>query len=487
MRADEGDDQRGRGSGGARAAAVTLAGQWTKYALQLASLVVLARLLTPTDFGLIAMTTAVIGIANVLGDFGLSLAAIQARQLSQGQRSNLFWLNGAVGTITALVFVPIAPLLASFYNDPRLTLLTIALGSSFVVAGFTTQHRADLTRRTRFTSLALSDVLGQAAAFATAVLSAWAGAGYWALALQQIVFAVVSGVLVVSWSRWRPSRPSRAEPMRALLSYGGSTFLTQVVNYISANADSVLLGQRFGATVLGFYNRAFQLVSLPVQQLASPLTRIALPLLSRITEPAELTRVATKVHAALLWALLSILSVLAAMSEQVTSVVLGPGWSAAADLLPILAVGGAFQVLSYVYYWVFLATARTGLLFVSELSGRLVMIAGMIVFIEDGPAAVATASAAGTALIWAVGSFLTVKRTGIDPRPLLLTSARIVSAVGSGFLLVRGCMLFGLDIDGWPGLVVYLACWLLGAGSIACAQRASRLELQGVIVLLRRR
>ena len=143
------------------------------------------------------------------------------------------------------------------------------------------QFRTELNHQLRFGAIAAADVLGQACGFVVAVIGALSGWTYWALVAFQIVGAAVTNAILIARARWWPGWYHRGTPMRSLLVFGANTFLTQVVNYLSTNIDQVLIGRVWGASVLGFYNRAFQIARLPEQQIAAPLTRLALPYLSR--------------------------------------------------------------------------------------------------------------------------------------------------------------------------------------------------------------
>ena len=175
---------------------VVLGGQGVRILVQIASVVVLSRLLTPRDYGLVAMVLAVVAVAEIFRDFGLSTAAIQAKVLTRAQQSNLWWLNAALGLGFGLVAIMAAPLVAALYDEPALTTLTAAMAGMFVLNGMGAQYRADLTRRLLFTRLAAATVLAPLLALGIAAYAAANGAGYWALVVQQLVQAAVGLVAV---------------------------------------------------------------------------------------------------------------------------------------------------------------------------------------------------------------------------------------------------------------------------------------------------
>ena len=205
-----------------RGGALTLVAQGAKFALQTASTIVLARLLTPADFGIVAMVTAVIGIANWFADVGLSEATIQQEEITQNQVSTLFWINVTVGAVLTVVIAALGPLLARFYREPRLTGITLLMSVSFLINGLRVQHDALLKRQMRYKSLALRDVVSYAIAVTLAITLAWAGGGYWAIVA--LPMAVNFFQMVLSWFmiRWRPGLPRRDAEIGSMLAFGGN-------------------------------------------------------------------------------------------------------------------------------------------------------------------------------------------------------------------------------------------------------------------------
>lgn len=469
-----------------RGALALLSGQWLKYLVQIASLVVLARLLTPSDYGLMAMAMAIVGLANVFGDFGLSLAAVQAKVLSQGQKSNLFWLNSAIGFVTGLVIALASPAIAWLYDDDRLVGLCVLLAAAFPLNGIAVQFRTELNRNRQFKWLALTEVSGQLAGFVLAVFAALAGLGYWSLGIQLVAASFFGLIIAFVGTRWRPGPPSRGQSMSSLLRFGANTFGVQFVNYASSNIDSVLIGRELGAAVLGLYNRAFQLMSLPLQQLASPLTRIVMPYLSRLSTGESFQSAANRVQVVLGYGLIGVLSLLAGTSEPFLAVVLGPEWATAWPILEILALGGLFQALGYVYYWIFLARARTGLLFWSELFGRSIMVALMFLWVQDGPEFVALASAIGLFLIWLVATTVTVPRLGVRTTPIVITALRPTVLFLAVFILCRIIRAFSFDVPAVVELIILIAVWLVSTCALVLAITPFRRDLLQIIELANR-
>jgi PST family polysaccharide transporter len=415
----------GRAARGALSTGVGLAARMT---LQLASVVVLSRLLSPGDYGLVAMVVAIIGIGDTLRDFGLSSAAIQSPDLSRGQRANLFWTNTAIGLGLGLVALAGSGAVAAFYDEPALTAVTQALAVTFLLNGMMTQYRAGLIRDMRFRTVAAVDVAAPAAALATAVALAAAGAGYWALVAQQVVQAAVGLVAVAVAGRWLPGRYDRSAPMRSLYRFGGHLLASQLVGYLANNVDSLTIGHRFGAHPLGVYNRAFQLLMNPLNQVRAPSTTVALPVLSRAAGTPQFDEIVRTGQLVLAYPVTIGLAVVAGTADPLVAVLLGPAWQEVPPVLRLLAVAGIFQTLSYVGYWVYLSRGLTRELLHYSFASAAIRITCVLVGSTWGVVGVAAGYALAPLLAWPLSLWWLGRTAGLPVRPLYLGAGRVLLA-----------------------------------------------------------
>ncbi|MDN3310450.1 lipopolysaccharide biosynthesis protein [Microbacterium oryzae] len=408
----------------ARGGAVTLAGQLARFLVQLLATALLARLIAPAEFGLYTMVFAVIGIATVLGDFGLSMAAIQSQTITSAQRSNLFWTNAAIGCLlTGAVFLS-APLIAAFYGDDRLIGIAQLLSVTFLLNSLTAQFRAEVSVRLRFKALAGVDVLAVIAGLATALTLAVHDFGYWALIAQQIAIAAVTLLGLIAASGWLPGLPRRGADMRALYSYGANTLGVQLFSYLTSNVDSILIGRFWGPSPLGLYDRAYQLFRLPLQQIAAPMTKVALPVLSRLQADDRYEAYVQRAQLVLGYAFGGAFFLLASVSDPAVDILLGEGWEPAKPIFTVLALGGVFQGMGFVYYWVFLSRALTGIQLRWTLIGRSAMVVAMCVGVIWGPLGVAIGAAVGQAVNWTLQSLFPMRHSGLRRLPLLRIAVR---------------------------------------------------------------
>ena len=410
----------------ARGAAATGASLAMRISLQLVSVVILARLLGPSQYGLVAMVVAVVGVADTVRDFGLSSAAIQAPQLSQAQRSNLFWVNAGIGlALAALVFALASPI-ASFYHEPRLVGITRVLATMFLLDGAMTQYRASLLRAMRFRVIAFADALAPMVALVGAIVLALLGAGYWALVSQQIVSSVVALVVVVAAGRWIPGRWRRGEPMRPFFAFGGHLLGSQIIGYIANNADSLTIGRRFGAAPLGTYNRAFQLLMNPLNQVRSPSTTVALPVLSRAGGGREFDRIVTRGQLVLAYPLAVALALVVGTARPLVAVLLGPQWAGVPPILRLLAAAGLLQTLAFVGYWVYLSQGLTRELMKFTLVTSAIKVACVVGGSAWGVVGVAWGYAVSHAVEWPISLWWLSRITHVPARDLATGALRSI-------------------------------------------------------------
>ncbi len=311
--------------------------------LQIAQLAVLARLLSPADYGLMSMVSVVLVLAAIFADMGMNSAYVQRQSVSEFERSSLFWLNLAVsGAFTSLVLVT-SPLLAHWFGDARLTPLLMLAASTFVISALGQQIRMSAEKAMNFRPLIRIEVAAALLGFAAAVIGAFVGLGVYALLLGGVVNA--AGSTALAWiylaNGWRPLWRFRLLDVRGYIRFGGALVASNFVNELNRNVDLLLGGRMLGATDLGLYSVPRQVV-FQVQGVVNPVvTRVGFPLISQIQ--SDLPRV----RAIYLKTLNMTASInaplyvgLAYFAPQVVGLVLGDKWLEIADLLRILAVWG---------------------------------------------------------------------------------------------------------------------------------------------------
>jgi PST family polysaccharide transporter len=327
-----------------RSGAITLVDQALSHGVHLVSVVILARLLTPEDYGVVAMVTAVTGFLSLFKDLGLSSATIQCHDITSDQLSALFWVNAGLGALITLIIAALGPVLAWFYHKPQLSLVTVGISLTSLLSSLGTQHSALLTRQMRFGVLAVIRVSSLLAGFLAAAAVALSGGTYWALVASAVVTTLSNTCGLWLVSGFRPGRPRRGTGVRPLVRFGAHIAAFDVVNYFHRNLDNVLIGRAWGAQQLGLYSKAYALLMLPISNLRYPLGRVALPALSRLqNEPGPFRDYFLKYCSFLAFASMPIVAFLYACSENVIRLILGPRWLGAAELFSILALVSFIQ------------------------------------------------------------------------------------------------------------------------------------------------
>ncbi len=388
LRTDDLMDDLGRRT--ARGGAITIVSQGSKFVMSMAGTIILARLLLPEDYGLVGMVAVITGFIAVFKDLGLSAATIQRTELNNDQISTLFWLNVFVSVAIMLVTAALAPVVAWFYGEPKLTLITIAYAAGFLFGGLTVQHEALLRRRMRFAALAVAEIVSLVISIAVAIVLALKGASYWALVSSQLALGFSYLILIWSACRWRPGLPVRNSGVRTMIAFGGNLTAFGVVNYVARNLDNMLIGRYWGAQQLGLYARAYQLLLLPIDQINTPITAVAVPALSRLKDSPERYRSAyLRLLEKVALLTMPTMAFMIASSEQLVSIILGPKWLGVGRIFALLGIVGLVQPIANTTGWLFVTQARTADMFRWGLLGSAITVAGIVAGISWGSVGVA--------------------------------------------------------------------------------------------------
>ena len=335
--------------------------QAVKVAVQFGAVVILARLLPPAAFGLVAMTAALNAILDPLKELGLSSATIQKPDITHEQVSTLFWINAAVGAVTAAALIAAAPFIATFYRQPDLVPVTRWLALGFLIGGLGAQHWALLRRQMRLGAVALMESSSEILSFAVAIVLAIEGAGYWALVAQRLASAFL--IVVGGWTlcRWRPGPPSRAGGLRDLFNFGASVSITTLLGTVARNLDQVLIGWLWGPAALGLYERASKLLAVPLNNICIPFYSVGMPMLSRLTDDdARYRRAFCELLEKLVMVTVPTAAIIAVTADWITSVLFGPRWTAAAPLVSWFGLAVAYYPAILAVTLLYLSQNRPG-------------------------------------------------------------------------------------------------------------------------------
>lgn len=411
-----------------RSGLAKLLGQALGAIMRLTFMIVLARLLDPYEFGLVAMVTAITGIMAMFASAGLAAAAVQARTISTEQISTLFWINLLIGIALAALCCALAPVLVAFYDEPRLFWLTILLAPSFLLASAGVQHLAILQREMRYGTLTLVEFIGQLMGLVAGVTLALAGYRYWALV--GAAFFTQFGTTCGMWAAtgWWPRRRSSIGEILPLLRVGSTITLNTMATYVGFNFEKVLIGRSWGAEGLGNYGRAYQLISVPIDNLSNAIGGVAFSALARVQDdPSRLRSYFLKGYCLLVSMAVPLALGLCLFADRIFLVLFGPKWLEAAAIFRLLTPTVLVFSMINPFGWLLFATGRQGRSLKIALAMGALVIAACMIGLPYGPRGVATAYSVAVMLWFVPHVFWCTRGTPISPRDLL-------PAIGRPFL-----------------------------------------------------
>lgn len=309
--------------------------------VQLVQAIVMSRLLSPTDYGLISMIMVVVGMAVSMSDFGVSSAIIHRQKVSREELSSLYWLNLATGAGLGAAVWLLAPVVCVYFQEPRLLEPMRWMALLCVIPAIGQQFQVLFQKELKFAYLAKTDVMAVIAGFSVALAGAYAGFGVYALVGAHLANALCRtvGLAVAGWKEWRPQLRFAKRDLRGYLRFGAYQTGANVIQTLTANIDYIILGRLVGAAGLGYYTFAYQLSIMPLQKLWPLVSQISLPLLAKLQDRSALLRQAYyQITGAIGYATGPIYLGLAAVAPQLVPFAFGDQWAASIVPLQILAV-----------------------------------------------------------------------------------------------------------------------------------------------------
>src|SRR3954449_7166565 len=368
--------------------------------LRIGVTVVLARLLSPHDYGVAGMVIVFATLVEIFGDLALGAALVQRKELTDSDRSTAFWVSVGAGLLFTVLGIAFATPLADFYGTPAVKPLFMVMSLSFVITALGSTQCALLMRSMDFRGLELRLTGGAVGGAAVAVTLAWRGAGPWALIGQQVTAATVASLLVWRFSTWRPAFHFSRASLRDLGSFSGRVFGTRLLFYANRNADNVLVGRYIGASALGAYTIAYNIMLLPSNQISAPVQEVLYPTFSRMQDDVpRVARAWLAVNRIVGSISLPALAGMVMVAPEFVAVVLGPKWESAVRVIQILAWVGMLQSLQGLNSSVLQARNRTRELLRYGIVVCSARLTAFIVGLHWGLVGVAVASAASSTIV----------------------------------------------------------------------------------------
>lgn len=252
--------------------------------LRVSLTIVLARILSPEDFGTVAMVTILTGFSDQFVNFGFSSAIIQKNEISQKELSSIFWFNALIGVGLTSLILSLANYISEFYDKPYLISVTCFISFMYLFNSLSIVQNALFLKEMKFKLLAIRSFLSVAISGGVGIGLAYYNYGYWSIAIMLVLKSFLFTVIIWFSSNWRPSFYFSYSSLKESLSFSLFIFINNVVSYFTHNIDNLLVGKVFGDKSLGLYTKSYAFVNLPVNTISSIFSKVSLPVFSRYKE-----------------------------------------------------------------------------------------------------------------------------------------------------------------------------------------------------------
>lgn len=390
--------------------------------IQVGGTMMLGRLLTPRDFGLVTMVTTFSFLFMNAAANGFADSILQVKDITHRLASTLFWINIALAVLLTIAFAAIGPLLARFFGEIPVAGITAGMAATVLLTALWVVHTALLRKAMRFSALAKNDIIARASGVAVSVAFALVGWGYWALVMGACALSLSTAIGVWILCPWMPGIPRRGTGTRSPLVFAGHITARYTLNYVARNTDNLLVGWRFGANALGFYKKAYDLFTLSLYQLISNNANVAVSALSRVRDdrPQYLRYVlgAIGITAFIGMGLAADFTII---GRDLIRVLLGPGWETAGLIFTFFAPSIGIMLVNGIHGWLHVSLGRADRYLTWGVLEWFATVALFLTGLPWGPQ--------GVAVAWGVSYWaLTLSALAFAGKPVGLTTAQVLSA-----------------------------------------------------------
>ena len=467
-----------------RSAVWVMVESWLVRLVSLAAFLVLARLLTPADFGLMALAGIYLTFCTFVIDQGFGTALVQRHDLEPGHLDAVFWAQLAIGVAIAGLTVGAAGWIAGFFAEPRLTPVLQALAPFPAITALTLVQQAQLRRQFLFRALAIRHVISAAAGAALGIVLAVLGYGVWSLVAQMLSGALVGLVILWRASSWRPRLAFSPRHLRSLIGFGATVFAHELVWTLAYQIDRLLLGRFAGVGPVGLYTVAQRLVSIVGEVLVVGLQGIVVPIFSRVQHDREaLLRGLFRAYRLIAFIAFPAFAGLALIAPELVAILLGKQWGGAVPVVQASALPTLLYALGFFLSNVLTALGRPGLRLALTTTQTVASAVFVLAVIPLGPAAVALAMGAAALLAYAVNAIMLQRLIGLDPIAYHRQAWPAAAATG---LMTAAVWALGPELVGRP-VFIALAVKIAAGGAVYLAATAilARAQWREILELAR--
>jgi len=445
--------------------------QMGSQAIQFFSTLILVRLLPPSDFGLMSMSTLIITFVILFKDMGTGAAVIQNRNLSKEALSSIYWFNVVLGLFATLLVYSTSPWVAEFFHEPKLILVLNLLSFTFLISGFGFIQKSLLERDLAFSQLAKLETAAVLVGAGVGIGMAFAGYGVWSLVFQSMTVTLLTTLFLLTFSAWRPKMIFKWADIQSIGKFSVNLSGFNFFNYFARNADDILIGRYLGAQDLGYYNLAYRLLLYPLRTISGVINRVMFSVYSQIQDDnARFRQAYLKIIAAIALVTFPLMLGLMVLAKPFVLTVFGAPWEPMIVLLIILAPLGMLQSIGTTVGSIYLAKGRTDWMFRwGVFSGSIIIIA-FVIGLQWGLVGVAMAYAT-VGIILTYPNFLIPFKLIDLPiselwialrKPFLCALLMVIVILGTHFMLPESLTHLGLLAILVPlGILIYLLFTLL--------------------------
>lgn len=370
------------------------ASQLVRIITQFLSVIVLARLLEPSDFGLIAMVTPVYSFAMLFNNLGLNQATIQKPKITSEEVNSFFWISVGVSMAVCLLLIALSPVVSWFYKEPRTAPLTIAMALLIITSGLGNQHGAIMVRRMQFRLQGILGMVSIVASLIGSVIWAYLFGGYWSLYVGLAVGSIISLAGVWLCVKWRPSAPAIAPETTKMLRYGLGITGTYLADFIAGAVNNAAIGHVLGERTLGLFDRASKLMSAPLAQMVNPISNVVGPILYRLEHDADryrrtflrmLASLTLAITPGVIWAI--------SLPDVLITTLLGAKWVETIPIFVPLSLSALPLLINSAVWWLVVTQGRAGDTAKWGMFNAVASIAALFIGLPFGIVAVANATA----------------------------------------------------------------------------------------------
>lgn len=433
-------DDRAGGGRVFKSASINVSSGLVRFVASLATAVILGRILTPDDFGLVAMVMPILALAMVFSDSGISTYTLQLKKVEEDELNHSFWLGAFSAVVLFVLFLLFAPLIVHFYQEDRLKMVTLVLAFSFLLTIFTAQHNALTKRCFRQDLYAIAEIAASISSVIAAVALALAGFGYWALVAIPLARHATHGIIIWYLTGWIPGVPKfNLEKSKLIMGFGMYVLISQSISVFGKNIDKVLIGWKLGTEAVGYYNMAFSIMMLPFIQVLSPVGGAIVPYFSQIIHAKGdlkkaienvLIGLGVVVAPAMLWASLK--------SEHLLIFVLGDKWLPAAKIFSMLALTSISMSFGTALGWTLIAAGNPRVLASWSVFATLSLAAFCFAGLPWGGFGVSVALLVNTILLSVIFIFYLTRYIDISPLAILSTIFKVLLCSAAPVAIVIG-------------------------------------------------